>query len=834
MQSQVERMEMDELSGTSGRNETADGGQQTGGTRSQASEEGGMLVKIRRAMESIREKLGGRRLFRRKEDGAVRIASKESRAEDGEKEVRVEEMIGNDGEEEVELKIEEEENKEQECENKSVGSGGTAKGFSFLDELEEEDKVDEVEGINRMGRKRKAAEMRKESFKIRGLSNTAGWKDRAKESREDARWHRLTEKEEGGKIECSREKIPLPEDFDLGLCLKGLEVNSSSRRNNNMGTNRKPLIQGKEGRKGEGQNWIASFTRAGCVGCKGEKGTSNHDGRTADPIVLVVGDEAIPSTVGYTRKGEGNGCSWVFKKEHLALGEVAGILRRLNEEKKEWDVKCGRRAHEFFIPNGSKIVVASYTHLRREGLEGYISDFNNMCKDVWAVTGDIGVEVLPCVPVVFEGVDRVGSELLAGVKNWIQWISGNSGKEAVAELSKTGGEETSWASTSRFIYRPSFICMSNKNRKEGEEQEWRNRGNRIDFVRGERKEVELKHVVPAKEIEKVLKAKGRRLEEEDEEEKERRNSFKKGVSVEAEYAFGKAISAYTRKAIQTGSYMGRQVGNIREQLAARAALEEKEQRKKLVLVIGGSQARRVAEKISEIGGEVATVGKVINIRGQWTREKVEQAKRELEDCETVPDCIVIGGPGSSIIRHGPTNRRGFGPEKRMVVVEGRREGSIRTEYHMTEPAKVSLLERGAVARLVESLVEYVVEILPLTQVWYLSPPPRHVKRCCGMVGHMQEEDVWVMECQRRELEADVSRRLQDKCEVVRWFEVKGMDMEPELAEIRCMGVVSPDGVHMTEEWCRCTAVNLCFRFGENAVMLVREEEGGSSRKRPKW
>ena len=203
MQSQVERMEMDEPSGTSGRNETADGGQQTGGTRIQASEEGGMLVKIRRAMESIREKLGGRRLFRRKEDGSVRIASKESRAEDGEKEVRVEEMIGNDGEEEVELKIEEEENKEQECENKSVGSGGTAKGFSFLDELEEEDKVDEVEGINRMGRKRKAAEMRKESFKIRGLSNTAGWKDRAKESREDARWHRLTEKEEGGKIECS-------------------------------------------------------------------------------------------------------------------------------------------------------------------------------------------------------------------------------------------------------------------------------------------------------------------------------------------------------------------------------------------------------------------------------------------------------------------------------------------------------------------------------------------------------------------------------------------------------------------------------------------------------
>ena len=92
-------------------------------------------------------------------------------------------------------------------------------------------------------------------------------------------------------------------------------------------------------------------------------------------------------------------------------------------------------------------------------MEGYITDFNNMCNDLWALMGDIGIEVLPYVPVVYDGIDSVGSELVAGVRNWILWIGENRGKEAVVELSKTGGEETSWASTSRIIYRPAFIYV---------------------------------------------------------------------------------------------------------------------------------------------------------------------------------------------------------------------------------------------------------------------------------------------------------------------------------------------------------------------------------------
>ena len=118
-----------------------------------------------------------------------------------------------------------------------------------------------------------------------------------------------------------------------------------------------------------------------------------HNGRSDEPLILVVGDEAIPPVVGYTKVGEENMCCWVFKKEHLALQEVVGVQKRLDEEKREWDKECGRRPQDMFIPNGSKILVGSYVHLRREGLEGYISNFNNMVKDIWTFTKDIGVEV---------------------------------------------------------------------------------------------------------------------------------------------------------------------------------------------------------------------------------------------------------------------------------------------------------------------------------------------------------------------------------------------------------------------------------------------------------
>ena len=96
--------------------------------------------------------------------------------------------------------------------------------------------------------------------------------------------------------------------------------------------------------------------------------------------------------------------------------------------------------------------------------------------------------------------------------------------------------------------------MSNReSSKEGEERGWRIRGNRVDLVRGERKEVELKSMLPARGIGKMLEERGMcGIDEEFEQEK--RCSFSKGVSVEAEYCFANAVGKFTREALKEGSY----------------------------------------------------------------------------------------------------------------------------------------------------------------------------------------------------------------------------------------------------------------------------------------
>ena len=92
-----------------------------------------------------------------------------------------------------------------------------------------------------------------------------------------------------------------------------------------------------------------------------------------------------------------------------------------------------------------------------------------------------------------------------------------------------------------------------------------------------------------------------------------------------------------------------------------------------------------------------------------------------------------------------------------------------------------------------------------------------------------EDDSRILENQRREIEMEIKRRIQKEIEVVQWFEVKGLEKEPELAAVKRMGVVGEDGVHLSEDMCRSTAMNLCFRVAEADVTLCGE--GDSKRQR---
>jgi hypothetical protein len=68
------------------------------------------------------------------------------------------------------------------------------------------------------------------------------------------------------------------------------------------------------------------------------------------------------------------------------------------------------------LAEGSKILVTSYAHLRREGIEGYILDFNNMIWDCSREILEFRIEILPYVPTVSSEIGVVGKMLTAGVQ----------------------------------------------------------------------------------------------------------------------------------------------------------------------------------------------------------------------------------------------------------------------------------------------------------------------------------------------------------------------------------------------------------------------------------
>jgi hypothetical protein len=135
-------------------------------------------------------------------------------------------------------------------------------------------------------------------------------------------------------------------------------MNNSGRLRNNFGINREALFSAGPGKKAEMRNWIASFTKAGCVSCRDENGHLNHKGRDGQPNVLIVGDEGTPSTVGHTGRdrndGKGDSCAWVLKVEHLGLEEVSSVLQKINQEKRLADRESGKREHDFFLATGAR------------------------------------------------------------------------------------------------------------------------------------------------------------------------------------------------------------------------------------------------------------------------------------------------------------------------------------------------------------------------------------------------------------------------------------------------------------------------------------------------
>ncbi len=132
-------------------------------------------------------------------------------------------------------------------------------------------------------------------------------------------------------------------------------------------------------------------------------------------------------------------------------------------------------------------------------------------------------------------------------------------------MAETGGREYDTEIVATYIYKPSFNSMMGKG---GNAREWKNKGNVVSYVRGDRREVKVAGAGPSREIDRLLH-KGREEEEglEDSTEEERKRwSFEDGVSIDAEFTFTAAIEEFCRGAVNEGNFAGPYILNKKEQL----------------------------------------------------------------------------------------------------------------------------------------------------------------------------------------------------------------------------------------------------------------------------
>jgi hypothetical protein len=656
--------------------------EQESGTGTQASGVFGHWArKAKGGWDRVKKMLEGKKVVGRTDGVTVVLAE----GQEGTVRMEMEDWKEGTEEDTVTVTIEQEDRKDTASCN-SVGTSTSRTTRDVLDGLEIEERDVTLDNKLDEGRKRKREEDMPE--KQKGLKGLPGWERRSKETKDDSRWKRTTvrwEKDDKGQMDRKEERvsIPIPESFDLGRERKGMEINNSNRLNNNFGTNREALFPGGKSVKQEGKNWLASFTKKGCVSCRNEDGKLSHRGRDGRPVTMLVGDESVPTVEGYTKEGkiegQGDECVWVFKKEHMGLDEVSGVLRKINLDKRAADRQAGKRDHDFFLPNGSKLLVASYVHLRREGLDGYISDFIAMVRNVSGVTGRAAIEVLPVVPVVREGLDEVGRELITGVREWIRWISEKTERKSIEKLVWTGGREMSSVQGSTLIWRPSFL-----HRKTGGEDR---KVDGLVMLTGDRIETRLHAAEGPREIERLKTGAGDKMETESagSENVNRNESEVNGISIEGEFAFTKAVGEFLKEEVREGGYKRNYVLNVKEQLRMRTLREDEDERKLRVVLLGSSQLNRIGSEMEKKNkGKIEIVDRV-RLEGAEMCVNMEKAKRVLEEHGDEVDVVLVAGPGNSLVVHGKEGERGFAGEREVRIMKkenGEEDWSVR--YHLTD------------------------------------------------------------------------------------------------------------------------------------------------------
>ncbi len=367
------------------------------------------------------------------------------------------------------------------------------------------------------------------------------------------------------------------------------------------------------------------------------------------------------------------------------------------------------------------------------------------------------------------------------------------------------------------------------------------RGNVLSVVSDERKEVVFSKACTAKEIERTRteNADCREREMEDEDGEKERGDFSKGILVEGEFAFTKAVGEFCRGAVRAGRYRGNYRFNLKGQMEQRAWVKEKKVESKKVVMLGGSQFGRMRDEIVRMDEAGVKVEKMVRMRGQVTDEAVDQALAELAVLETYPDAFVIGGPGNSLMVHGRPEVRGFNPERTVRMRKGENGPSEKWEvrYHMEAPKRITMVEKRLLVDSVVKLVSGVNELFPETEVVYVIMFPRHVEKCCDRTEHMTDNDTVIMDNLRRDIDRDIVDTLRDmdkNIRILKWWDILGLDSDKTVGEVKRMQLVEGDRVHLTVRANRFAAVSLCIRVPESESEIEEtKSDAGSYIKKPR-
>jgi hypothetical protein len=213
-----------------------------------------------------------------------------------------------------------------------------------------------------------------------------------------------------------------------------------------------------------------------------------------------------------------------------------------------------------------------------------------------------------------------------------------------------GGRETGEKDGLTVIWRPTFLATHGK---QSGFNVLRDRGNTLTLLREGRVEWKLKQAGLARDIQRLTGGEKRTRDgnemdlttenngKDGKSVQDKRDSFGKGVSIEGEFAFVRAVSNFCKRGVREVRYKGNYSFNVKKQMQMRELIEQKGNKSSSVsmVIVGGSQMGRLAKEIARDEESRLKGAGVVRVKGRLEDKEVESALEELAQMAEQPEKV---------------------------------------------------------------------------------------------------------------------------------------------------------------------------------------------------